>query len=119
VNRKALWSAAALAAICAAAMLTLLTWPAFRGGSWELAHPPAWWQFEWLATIGFVLCALPSFAVFHLHDFFASHESLRYPFAGLVVTLEVMLLCLFTYRIVRSLSVRAASEKPASKNRPD
>ena len=100
MNRKAFWSAAAVAAVCAAAMLTLLTWPPFRDGSWELAHSPAWWQFEWLAAIGFVLSALPGVAVAFLHTFFASAEYLRYPFAELLLAFEVLLLCLLTYRMV-------------------
>jgi hypothetical protein len=91
VHAKAFWSATAVGAVCAAAMLTLLTRAPSEGSSWELAYPPAWWQFEWLEAIGFFLCALPSYAAYRLDDFFASKEYMRNPFVGLFITIEVLL----------------------------
>lgn len=55
---------------------------------------------EWLVTIGTALCIAPSYVVFRLDDFFASWDQWRYPVAGLLVAVEVFLLCLVTYRIV-------------------
>ena len=119
MNLKALWSAVAIGVICAAAMVTLVTWPPYRGSSWELAYPPAWWQLDWLGVIGIFLSALPSLAVFHLNDFFASAEHLRNPFVTLLITLEVFLLCLLTYGAVAYGSKAAARAKSATSEKPD
>ncbi len=96
-------------------MLTLLTWPPYKGSSWELACSPAWWQFEWLAAVGFWLSALPSLAVYRLDDFFASAEHLCYPFVGLLIAIEVIFLSLLTYVMVARGSARWARETIDSK----
>lgn len=82
------------------AVVAGVTWPPYKGGSWELANKPAWWQFGWLNAIGVALSALPSLAVSLLDGLFASTEYLRYPFAGSLIALEVLVLCVATYRIV-------------------
>lgn len=92
-------------------MLTLLTWPPFRGGSWEPSGAPAWWQFEWLAGLGFALSVLPSIAVASLHDSFVSAEYLRYLFVGGLVGLEVLLLCWLTYRVIACFSRNHAKNR--------
>jgi hypothetical protein len=100
VKTRAFWIAIIIAAICASALLTLYTWPPYNGSSWELTHSPAWWQFEWLEAIGVLLSILPSYLVFRLDSFFASAEHLRGPFVVLSLTIEVLSLCVFIYRIV-------------------
>ena len=90
-------------------MITLLTWPPFKDGSWELSREPAWWQLQVFAAAGFALCALPSYFVYQLDSYFHVHESLRYPFAGTLVTIEVLLLCWLVYLIAK----KAIASKPA------
>jgi hypothetical protein len=84
-------------------MLTLLTWPPYDASwdaSWTPVHPPAWWQFEWLAAIGFALTAAPSYVIFRLDNFFAVHDQMRNPIGGALIAIEVVLLCFVTYQIV-------------------
>jgi len=84
-------------------MFTLVTWPDFVDGTWELSHQPAWWQRELFLFIGFVLSALPSLVVFHLDAFFHAHEQLRNPFAVFLITAEVAVVCYVVHRIARSV----------------
>jgi hypothetical protein len=82
-------------------MFTLFTWPEFVAGSWELSHRPAWWQFEIFASIGLLLTALPSYAIYRLDEFFHAHEQLRYPVVAMLLTVEVAVLCYVAHRAVR------------------
>jgi hypothetical protein len=92
-----------LALVCLWSIFTLVTWPPYVGSTWKLSHPAAWWQSEVFLFIGFLLSALPSFAVFQLDAFFHAHEQLRYPFAALLIAAEVAVLCYAVYRIARSV----------------
>jgi hypothetical protein len=62
--------------------------------------PPAWWQFEWLAALGFWLSALPSFVIYKFDTFFAANAHLRDPAAGFFILVEVLFLALGTYKLV-------------------
>jgi hypothetical protein len=100
MNRKGLIWAGTVAVICAAAIATLITWPPTDSITWRLLSPPSWWQFEWLAGLGFWISALPSFVIYKFDAFFAVNESLRYPIASLLVLVEVLLFCLCAYGLV-------------------
>lgn len=111
MNRKALPCASGMAILCAAAMATLLTWPLTDSITWRPLTPPAWWQFEWLAHLGVLLSALPSFIVYKFDGFFAANEYLRGPVAGLLVLLEVLLLAYGTYKILTLSDQVAAPDR--------
>ena len=103
LNRKGLALAASVATICAASLVTLLNWPPTDGTTWEPLAAPAWWQFEWLAGLGFWLSALPSGVIYKFGAFFAANEHLRYPASGLLLIIEVGLICFGVYKIVAAL----------------
>jgi hypothetical protein len=103
VNRKGLICAGFVAGLCAAAVLTLLTWPPTDPITWQPLSPPAWWQFEWLVALGFILSALPSLVIFKLDVCFAAHEHLRNPPAAFLLFTEVAMLCIGTHALVAAL----------------
>jgi|SRR5271166_758305 len=102
-TRWALWLSACPGLVCVFSMVTLFTWPDFVVGSWELSHRPAWWQFEIFASIGLVLTAIPSYAIYRLDGFFHAHEQLRNPVVVMLLTVEVAALCHVVYRAVRHI----------------
>jgi hypothetical protein len=102
VSRKARWTAAAVGVLCSAATFTMLTWPRYQPGSWELP-PPAWWQLEWLASLGILLSLPPSWVIYRFHGFFAANEVLRLPAVALLIVLEIALLCVAAYATVATL----------------
>jgi hypothetical protein len=109
LSRKGLWAAVIMGALCGAAILTMLTWPRYLPGSWEKLSP-AWWQFEWLASLGIVLSLPPSVIIYQFDTFLAANEYLRMPAFVLLMGLEVSILCLVTYGVVTLLGslVRSA-----------
>lgn len=110
MNKKALFWAGAVASLCGAAMLTLLTWPLRDPISWQPLSPPAWWQFEWLEGLGFLLSATPSLVIYKFDSFFAANEYLRNPLAVFLVMAEIVVLAFGTYTLVAKLKRR---RKPA------
>lgn len=100
MNRKPLLTACAVAGLCAAAMVTLATWPMTDLITWKPLTPPAWWQFEWLAALGFWLSALPSLVIFKFDRFFAANEHWRYPVMWSLICLEVLAICSAVYKLV-------------------
>jgi hypothetical protein len=98
VNRKGVGAAAVVGTLCSAAVLTLLTWPRYQPDSWE-PLVPSWWQLEWLASLGIVLSAPPSIAIYRFSDFFAANEWLRLPAMAILTALEVSVLCVAAYGI--------------------
>jgi hypothetical protein len=111
-------TAAVVAALCIASVATLLSWPQLEGGTWRTASPPAWWQLDWLAGIGVVLSALPSLAVSALDNAFRMAPGLRNAFAGALILLEVVLLCLVTYKVAqRVLASAAMAQQTAARDR--
>lgn len=92
--------AGAVAALCAAAMATLMTWPPTDSITWRPLTPPSWWQIEWLAGLGFWLSALPSFVIFEFDAFFSANEHLRDPVVDLLLLVEILALCICVYKIV-------------------
>lgn len=107
MNKKGLACASVVAALCAAALITLFTWPLTDSITWQPLSPPAWWQFELLAGLGFVLSALPSLAIFKFDAFFAANEHLRNPTVGLLVFAEIAALCICSYALVAFLDRRS------------
>lgn len=110
MNTKGLICAGFLVVVCGAAGITLLTWPPIDSITWQPLRPPAWWQFEWLAALGFILSALPSLVVFELDAFFAAHEHLRNPTAAFLLFVEVAMLCIGTYAIAAALDTKRTSD---------
>ncbi len=96
---------------CGEPMITLVSWPPTDSITWEPLRTPDWWQFEWLAAVGFLLSALPSLVIFKLDVFFAANEHLRYPVAGLLVLVEVVALCLVIYKVVAMLDTSAKAQQ--------
>lgn len=107
MSRKGVVVAGVVALLCAAALLTLITWPVTDSITWKPLTAPAWWQFEWLAGFGILLSALPSFVIFKLDAFFAANEYLRNPVAAFLVFTEVAVLCILTYALVAFLDQQA------------
>src|SRR5688500_15921049 len=101
-NTASLW-AGAVAVLCVAAMLTLLTWPPTDPTSWQPLSPPAWCQFGWLEGLGFLLSAIPSLVIYKFDSFFAANEYLRYPAAAFLIIAEVIALAFGTYALVAKL----------------
>ena len=89
--------------------MTLLTWLPTDGITWEPLVAPAWWQFEWLAGLGFWLSALPSRVIYKFDAFFAANEHLWYPASGLLLIIEVALICFGVYKIVAALDRNTVS----------
>jgi hypothetical protein len=89
MSRKGLIGASVVAVFCAAALITLFTWPPTDSITWQPLSPPAWWQFGWLAGSGFILSALPSLAIFKLDAFVAANEHLRNPATMILLFTEV------------------------------
>jgi hypothetical protein len=114
VNRKALLSACFVAGVCAAAKVTLVTWPMTDSITWKPLTPSAWWQFEWLAALGFWLSALPSFLIFRFDTFFAANEQLRDPVAWSLILLEVLVVCFAIYKLVASAGQGAKAQQVAA-----
>jgi hypothetical protein len=105
MSRKALWAAIAVGVLCGVAILTLATWPRYEPGSWGPLSP-AWWQLEWLVSVGIVLSAAPSVLIYAFNDFFAANEHLRLPAVIMLMALEVSILCLATYGVVALITRR-------------
>jgi hypothetical protein len=114
VNRKALLSACAVAGLCAAGMVTLASWPVMDPVTWKPLTPPAWWQFEWLAVLGFWLSALPSFVIFKFDRFFAANEHWRNPVAWSLILLEVLVMCFVIYKLVALATQAAMAQQVAA-----
>jgi hypothetical protein len=115
MNRRALIYAGAVAALCAAAIATLATWPVTDPISWRPLSSPAWWQFEWLAYFGVLLSAAPSFVIYKFDAFFAANEHLRIPFATFLVFAEVLFLAFGTYKLLAfSADVAAKAQQAAA-----
>jgi hypothetical protein len=89
----------AVGSILVFCMITLLTWPPFVDGAWKLSHPPAWWQFESICFIGFILCALPSYVTYRLDSFLRLYQALRYPIVFILVAAEILFICSVVYRL--------------------
>lgn len=106
MSRKGLWAAIAMAVLCGAAILTMATWPRYQPGSWEPLSP-AWWQLEWLVSLGFVISAVPSIVIYRFNDFFVANEYLRLPAVIVLLVLQVSILCLVVYGIVASFARRS------------
>ena len=104
MNRKAFVSACAVAGLCVAAMVTLVTWPMTDPITWKPLTAPARWQFEWLAGLGVWLCALPSFVVFKFDSLFVANEHLRDPVTWSLIFVEVVVMCFAIYKLVASAS---------------
>lgn len=104
MNRRGLISAGVVALISTAALVTLITWPHTDLMTQRPSGSPSWWQLEWLASLGFWFCALPSLVIYKFDAFFVANEALRYPVASLLVLVEVLLLCLCSYRVSITLS---------------
>jgi MFS family permease len=85
---------------CISGLATMMTWPHFKEGSWQTVSVPAWWQFEWLAAIGFCLSALPSIAVAYLSEVFELNEYFRYVISGFLIFLEIIVISFVVYKIV-------------------
>jgi hypothetical protein len=118
-KRGASLCALAVTLLCAAAMTTLLTWPPTDSITWRPLTPPAWWQFEWLAALGFWLSALPSFAIYKFDTFFAANTHLRDPAAGFFILVEVLFLALGTYKLVAlSSDLSAKAQQAVAADRP-
>src|SRR4051812_49324574 len=100
MSKKGLVLGTAVAALCAAAMVTLITWPLTDSITWKPLSVPAWWQFEWLAGLGVVLSAIPSFVIYKLDAFFAANEHFRNPVLDCLLVAEIAALCLSVYGIV-------------------
>jgi hypothetical protein len=111
----ALWIALGVGVVCIWCLITLGTWPPYKDGTWELSGEPAWWQFRVFLIGGLALSVVPSLVVYQLDSFFHTHESLRWPFVGLLVSIEVVLLCFAVYFIARSL----ASARSTTETRPN
>jgi len=103
MNKTALLGAVAVASLCAAAMLTLLTWPPTDPITWRPLTSPAWWQLEWIGGLGFLLSAAPSFVIYSFDSFFATNEQLRHPVAAFLISVEAFSLAYGTYKLVRLL----------------
>lgn len=103
MNKVASSWAVAVASSCAAAMVTLHTWPHTDPITWRPLASPAWWQFEWLAGLGFWLSALPSFVIYSLDSFFAANEHLRDPVAFFLIVVEIFLLTFAMHKLVTLL----------------
>jgi hypothetical protein len=115
MNRRALWFAGAVTTLCVAAMATLLTWPHTDSTTWRPLTPPAWWQFEWLAYLGMLLSAVPSFVIYKFDAFFAANEYLRDPVVGFLIFVEVFLLALGIYKLFAfSAQVAAKAQQAAA-----
>jgi len=113
MNRNGLIWAGVVAVVCTAAVVTLITWPPTDWITWQPLSPPSWWQFEWLAGLGFWICALPGFVIYKFDAFFAANESLRYPVASSLVLVEVLLFCFCAYGLVVLSDVNAAKAQQA------
>jgi hypothetical protein len=111
MNRKGLVCAGLFAVICGTAFVTLATWPPTDSVTWQPSRLLHWWQFEWLAAVGFTLSALPSFVIFKLDAFFAANESLRNPVAALLVFLEVAAIAWLIYKVVSVLDARGKAQQ--------
>ena len=100
-------------------MINLLTWPSYEGSSWEFAHPPRWWQFRIFLLGGLALSVVPSYFVFRLDGYFHAHEALRYPFVGGLIAIEILIICVLVYVVVRKTdpSESAHSDDPARPNK--
>jgi hypothetical protein len=88
-------------------MITLATWPNFVEGSWELAHPPAWWQFQIFAYVGLLLSAAPSYVAYRLDPFLQAHPQLREPMIALLLLAQIGGLCYVVWRIARRVGRNA------------
>jgi hypothetical protein len=92
-------------------MVTLVTWPMTDSITWKPLTPPVWWQFEWLAALGFWLSALPSVVIFKFDGFFAANEYLRDPVAWSLILIEVLVMCFAIYKLVASASQAANAQR--------
>lgn len=117
MNRTAIACAGVVAILCAAAMLTLATWPLTDSITWKPLTPPAWWQFEWLYALGFWLSALPSFLIYAFDSFFAANESLRNPVVDFLVAVEVLIVCWGTYKVVAAATAQHVAAADRAKPR--
>lgn len=117
MNRTAIACAGVVAILCAAAMLTLTTWPLTDSITWKPLTPPAWWQFEWLHALGFWLSALPSFLIYAFDSFFAANESLRNPVAAFLIAGEVLIVCWGTYKLVAAATAQQVAAADRAKPR--
>jgi hypothetical protein len=97
--------AAAVATLCMASVITILSWPKFQDGTWETVSLPTWWQFEWLAAIGVGLSALPSLAVAALSESTGISASMRYVVPGLLITLKIAALSFLVYKVAQRFQI--------------
>jgi hypothetical protein len=116
MNKKAMAWSGVMAALCAVAMLTLVTWPLTDSITWKPLTPLGWWQFEWLHALGFWLCALPSFVIYAFDGFFASNESLRNPVSVFLVVAEILLVCVGIYKCVAAVTAQQSVQPDRREN---
>jgi hypothetical protein len=85
--------------LCIGGLITLFSWPNFKEGSWHTISGSAWWQFEWLAAIGFYLSALPSMVVASLDKILELNQNIRYFLSGCLMLIEIVAIALVVYKI--------------------
>jgi hypothetical protein len=100
-DRVARLIAVGVAVICAASLVTIATWPPYEDGSWQLQYPPAWWQLEILAGIGFWLLAAPSYVLYLLDGYFRPGSPARGVVAALLAALEIAILAFAVLSLIR------------------
>jgi len=114
LDRMAKLTAVIVAGICAAALITVATWPPYEGGTWNLQCPPAWWQLDVLASIGLLLLAVPSYLIYLLDGYFVPGSAARSVTAVSLAVLEIALLTFGALSIARFSLRRLRREAGAS-----
>jgi hypothetical protein len=114
-TRRAIWWAAGFGAFFCFCLITLATFPEYEKSEMRFAHEPSWWQFQGFAAIGMLLLAAPSYVIFLLDEFLATHEPLRYSIATTLVALEIIGMCALVFWIARSIGNSSSSESSGSR----